>query len=84
MSGGSMVFSKKEIAPDTGGDGVPMDQTCGLHGVGFTADTILLSIQEQSDHQVRPEKICSSVRRDDTIGIMELHVLKFKLGRAAV
>ena len=78
------MFSKMEVAPVTGRDGVPMEQTCGLHGGGFSADKIILSIQEQSDCQCEQEHICSSVRQDETIGVMELHVLKAKLGRAAV
>ena len=63
---------------------VPMENTCGLYGGGFPADTIILSIQEQSDCQGGQEYIYSSIRRDDTIGVMELHVLKAKLGCAAV
>ena len=70
------MFSKMEVVPGTGRDGLPMEQTCGLHGGGFPADTILLSIQEHSDHQGGQEHIYSSVRRDDAIGVIELHVLK--------
>ena len=73
-----------EVAPVTGGDGVPIEQTCDLHGGVFPADTIILSIQEQVNLQGSQEHIYSSVRWYDTIGVMELHVSKAKLGRAAV
>ena len=73
-----------EVALVTGGDGVPMEQTCGLHGGVFLADTSLLIIQEQNNYQGGHKQICSSVWRYDTIGFMVLHVSKSKLGRAVV
>ena len=82
--GGGVVFSKMEVAPGTSGERVPMEQTCGLHGGGFPEDTIILSIKEQSDFQGGQEHICSSVQRDETIGVIELHVLKARLGRTTV
>ena len=50
----------------------------------FPVDTIILSIQELTDRQGCQEHICSSVWRDYTIGVMELHILKAKLVRAVV
>ena len=84
MSGGGVVIPNMEVAPGTGWDWVPMEHTCDLHGGGFPADTICLSVQEQINNQGGQEHICSSVRQDDTIGVMELHISKSKLGCVAV
>ena len=75
---------KMEVATVTGRDGVPIEHTCGLHGGGFHADTIVFTIQEQSDCHGKQKQICNSVCQDDIIDVMELHVFKAKLGRAAV
>ena len=82
--GWGVVLPKMEVASCTGWDWVPMEQNCGLHGGGFPADTIILSIQEQIDRRGCQEQIFSSTWQDDTIGVMVLHILKAKLGCAAV
>ena len=82
--GGGVIYPKIEVATGTGGDRVPMEQICGLHGGEFPANTIILSIDEQSNRQGSQEHICSSMWRYDTIGVMELYVLKAKLSRAEV
>ena len=61
-----------------------MEQNCGNHVGGFPADKILLSAEEQNNRRGWQKKICSSVWRDDTIGVMKMHSLKSKLGRVAV
>ena len=82
--GWGVALPKMEVASCTGWDWVPMEQTCGLHGEGFPVETIILSIQEQSNCGGCHKHICISARRDDTIGIMEMYVLKAKLGRTSV
>ena len=42
------------------------------------------SVQEQSNLQGCQKHICSSIWRDDTIGVMELHVLKSDMGCVTV
>ena len=61
-----------------------MEKTCVLQCKEFPADTIVLGVQEQINRRGCQEKICSSVWRDDTIGVMKMHALKSKLGRVAV
>ena len=82
--GWGVVCPNMEVATCTVWDYVPMEHTCSLHGGGFLANKILLSIQEQSNCRGCQEQFCSRVRRDDTNGVMELFVLKAKLICAAV
>ena len=79
-----IVIPKIEVASCTCRDWAPMEQTCGLHFGGFPADTKQLSIKEQSNQRGCQKHIFSSVWWDDTIDVMELHVLKAELGCAAV
>ena len=72
-----------EVASCTGWYWVPMEQTCGLHGRGFPTDRIILSVEEQSNFRDFQKQIRSRVWKDDTIGVMELHILKAELGSEA-
>ena len=68
-----------EETAGSGGDRISMLQVGGLHGGGLSADTVLMSADEEGDIWGTEEKLVRGVVWNDTVLVVELQVAEAEL-----